>query len=230
MPHLPPALLAWYRSSYPTLQFNPEWLEACVEYLQVRGSLGTVAEPELTTTCLQANDPAAATVPGLIKAVEVQLLSSDLSTSVLPSPSRRAELMTLHPASDRTILFTGGAKKAGVLFQVQRVDDIAHSASQLQEVLKEKKEARRVRAKGANAGGGRIMDLDEEEEDEAKKKILPAGVEPPFPRGSGKFVLSDGDTEVQAFELRQVFGLGLEEIKLGTKVRRVPLSPFPARC
>ncbi|BGP34631.1 hypothetical protein JCM10296v2_006453 [Rhodotorula toruloides] len=199
MSDLPPALLAWYRSSYPTLQFNPEWLEACVEYLQ-------------------ANDPAAASVPGLIKAVEVQLLSSDLSTSVLPCPSRRAELTTLHPASARTILFNGGAKKAGVLFQVQRVDDIAHSASQLQEVLKEKKEARRVREKGANAGGGRIMDLDQEEEDEAKKKILPAGVEPPFPRGSSKLVLSDGETEVQAFELRQVFGLGLEEIKLGTKL------------
>lgn len=71
------------------------------------------------------------------------------------------------------------------------------------------------------------MDLDEEEEDEAKKKILPAGVEPPFPRGSGKLVLSDGETEVQAFELRQVFGLGLEEIKLGTKVHYVPLSYSP---
>lgn len=218
MPGLPPALLAWYRSSYPTLQFNPEWLEACVEYLQVRGLLDLVARRQLIFGLAQANDPAATTVPGLIKAVEVQLLSSDLSTSVLPSPSRRAALTTLHPASSRTLLFPGGAKKAGVLFQVQRVDDIAHSASQLQEVLKEKKEARRVRAKGANAGGGRIMDLDEDEEDEAKKKILRAGVEPPFPRGSGKFVLSDGEMEVQAFELRQVFGLGLEEIKLGTKV------------
>jgi len=35
MPGIPPAFLAWYRSTYPTLQFNPEWLEACVEYLQV---------------------------------------------------------------------------------------------------------------------------------------------------------------------------------------------------
>ncbi|BGP26959.1 DUF1767 domain containing protein [Rhodotorula toruloides] len=201
MPDVPPALFAWYRASYPTLRFNPDWLEACVEYLK-------------------AKDPAAATVPGLIKAVEVQLLSSDLSTSVLPAPSRRADLTTLHLASSRTILFPGGVKKAGVLFQVQRVDDIAHSASHLQEVLRGKKEARRVRAKGANTSDGRIMNLDpeDEDEDETEKKILPAGVEPPFPRGSGNFVLSDGETEVQAFELRQVFGLGLEEIKLGTKL------------
>lgn len=35
----PPAFDAWYRSNYPTLVFNPEWLGACVEYLKVALSL-----------------------------------------------------------------------------------------------------------------------------------------------------------------------------------------------
>lgn len=32
---IPPGLHGWYKTAYPTLVFNPDWLEACVEYLQV---------------------------------------------------------------------------------------------------------------------------------------------------------------------------------------------------
>ncbi|GAA5860921.1 hypothetical protein JCM1840_002006 [Sporobolomyces johnsonii] len=199
---VPPALLGWYRTAYPTLTFNPDWLEACVEYLQ-------------------QNDPSATTTQGLIKAVEVQLLSSDLSTSVLPAPGRRGQLTTLHTAtSPDKLLFSGGAKKA-VLFQVQAVDDIAHSASSLLETLEEKREARKVAAKGGGGGGGRNMNLDDDEpedEDEAKKKVFAGDKVASYPRGSGKLVLSDGETEVKAFELQRINGLGLEEIKLGTKL------------
>ncbi|GAA5887961.1 hypothetical protein JCM5296_001513 [Sporobolomyces johnsonii] len=199
---VPPALLGWYRTAYPTLTFNPDWLEACVEYLQ-------------------QNDPSATTTQGLIKAVEVQLLSSDLSTSVLPAPGRRGQLTTLHTAtSPDKLLFPGGAKKA-VLFQVQAVDDVAHSASSLLETLEEKREARRVAAKGGGGGAGRNMNLDDDEpedEDEAKKKVLAGDKVASYPRGSGKLVLSDGETEVKAFELQRINGLGLEEIKLGTKL------------
>lgn len=46
MPGIPPAFLAWYRSTYPTLQFNPEWLEACVEYLQVGRLVPAPAAPQ----------------------------------------------------------------------------------------------------------------------------------------------------------------------------------------
>ncbi|BGP42701.1 hypothetical protein JCM10450v2_006810 [Rhodotorula kratochvilovae] len=202
MPALPPAFLAWYRSSYPTLQFNPEWLDACVEYLQ-------------------ESDPSASTVQGLIKAVEVQLLSSDLSTSILlPTPAgRRAALTTRTPASARTVLFAGG-RKGAVLFQVQRAGDAAHSAVQGREVLAEKREARKLAAGAPGGGGARIMDLGEEEEDgpEAKDAVLDLGKAPAFPRGSGSFVLFDGETEVCAYERERVDGLGLEEVKLGTKL------------
>lgn len=114
------------------------------------------------------------------------------------------------------MLFAGG-KKAAVLFQVQRVSDAAHSAIQGREVLDEKREARKLAGRD---GGGRIMDLGEEEPGEADNKdaVLPAGRAPVFPRGNGSFVLTDGETEVRAFERERIDGLGLEEIKLGTKV------------
>ncbi|KPV73849.1 uncharacterized protein RHOBADRAFT_54443 [Rhodotorula graminis WP1] len=199
MPAIPPALHAWYRSSYPTLQFNPEWLEACVEYLQ-------------------ESDPAASTTPGLIKAVEVQLLSSDLSTSVcLPTPpARRAALTTRTPASAHTILFAG-VRKGAVLFQVQRVSDAAHSAIQGREVFEDKREVRKL---AGREGDGRIMSLDEEEQSDADNKdaVLPAAKAPVFPRGNGSFLLTDGETEVKAFERERIDGLGLEDIKLGTKL------------
>jgi hypothetical protein len=159
----------------------------------------------------------------LIKAVEVQLLSSDLSTSVVPSPAQRAALTTVNSARDKAVLSKGGARKAGVLVQLLETDDIAHSAGQGYEVLKDKREYRRVLSRGGKAGeGGRIMDLgenDEQDEDEMKKAILQGGKEPVFQRGSGKMKLSDGETQFMAFELKRIVGLGSEEVKLGTKVR-----------
>ncbi|GAA5945839.1 hypothetical protein JCM10213_008202 [Rhodosporidiobolus nylandii] len=205
-PLVPPAMLKWYAANYPTLQFSPDWLEGCVEYLQ-------------------ENDPTAATVPGLIKAVEVQLLSSDLSTSVVPSPATRAALATRYAARDKAVLFRGGTRKAGVLFQVVQVNDIAHSAGSTLETLNEKKEQAKLAARGLapGAGGGRIMDLDGhehevEEEDEAKRKVREADKVATFARGSGKLLLSDGETQVAAFERERIGGLGLEEIKLGAKL------------
>ncbi|GAA6010959.1 hypothetical protein JCM10207_004013 [Rhodosporidiobolus poonsookiae] len=200
MPEIPPALTGWYRTNYSTLTFKDDWLEACVEYLR-------------------SNDAAASTTQGLIKAVEVQLLSSDLSTSVIPPASHRALLSTKYPAKDKVVLFQGGAKKAGVLFQVQQLEDVAHSAAQVYDVRKEKREFNRVGNSGAG-GSGRIMDLDdaEEDEDEVKKAILRGTKEPAYPRGSGKLVLSDGANEVTAFELQRIPGLGMGEGKLGTKL------------
>ena len=32
---VPPALSAWLRSAYPSVNLNPDWLEPCVEYVQV---------------------------------------------------------------------------------------------------------------------------------------------------------------------------------------------------
>ncbi|GAA5909629.1 uncharacterized protein JCM6883_004577 [Sporobolomyces salmoneus] len=208
---IPPAFHGWYKSNYPTLVFNPDWLNACVEYLQ--------------STDPQCNS----TTSVLIKSVESQLLSSDLSTSILltaPLLTQNRLLFSTRtpasaPLSDR-IVFKGG-KKGAVLVQIEKVQDIGHSASSLLEVLKDKNEWKKLKAKGIEGDGGRDMRLDDEDEggiEEEEKKILAGGTgkEPIFPRGSGKFVLSDGKNSVEAFELQRINGLGLEEIKLGTKL------------
>ncbi|POY76259.1 hypothetical protein BMF94_0454 [Rhodotorula taiwanensis] len=219
---IPEALHRWFRSAYPTLSFRPDWLQACVDYL------------------LENEPSAKGSVPGLIKAVEVQLLSSDLATSVIPpstlptfdsKPDTRAKKQILFaPVPSTSAAGQAVKKKTGVLVQVVETDDVAHAALQLTDVLTEKREARKVAAKGgaANGGGGRIMDLDDQNEGdaaaedldaEAKRKALPAGVEPSYPRGSGKFVISDGgDVRWTAFELQRISGLGLEEMQLGTKL------------
>jgi hypothetical protein len=192
-------------------------------------------------------------VPGLIKAIEVQLLSSDLSTSVLPPSTNTSFLQANHPDPDphaheqkRRVLFRApdsdlptqnknNSKKAGVLVQIVQVDDVAHSALSLSETLQEKKEARKLAAKGRAGGdgdGGRIMDLNDDAEDdegdldaEAKRRALLHGGKgggggPSFPRGSGRFVLTDGGpAQWTAFELQRIAGMGLEELRLGTKVR-----------
>lgn len=205
---------------------------------------------------MQEYDPVAkASVPGLIKAIEVQLLSSDLSTSVLPPSTNTSFLQVNHPDPDphaheepkRRVLFRApdsdlptqnknNSKKAGVLVQIVQVDDVAHSALSLSETLQEKKEARKLAAKGRAGGdgdGGRIMDLNDDAEDdqgdldaEAKRRALlhgggkGGGAGPSFPRGSGRFVLTDGGpARWTAFELQRIARMGLEELRLGTKVR-----------
>jgi len=117
-------------------------------------------------TCTpQETDPTASTTPGLIKAVEKQLLSSDLSTSVQLSSlsNNRLLLSSIHSASSSEqdkVLYRGGAKKSW-LFQIQQVDDISHSAQSLIEVLQEKREWRKLKLKGGNMDGGRDMRLDD---------------------------------------------------------------------
>lgn len=278
---VPDALYKWYRSAYgPALSFNPDWLDACVQYLLVRAR-AHASRPSLThrthiapPALPQEHEPAArASVPGLIKAVEVQLLSSDLATSVLP-PSAQGETATttgtLFPSSsfsssssscttataakrgaddddDKAKLDT--QKKGGILVQVIEVDDVAHTALSLVDILSEQREARKIANKAQPAGargGGRIMDLNEDDHDhnnddhdhdgggggrpggdpdaEAKRRAHAAGKggagNPTFPRGSGRFVLTDGGpAQWTAFELDRIEGLGLQQIKLGTKVR-----------
>ncbi|KAM0748158.1 hypothetical protein T439DRAFT_328146 [Meredithblackwellia eburnea MCA 4105] len=158
----PVPLLNWFKATYPTLKFDPEWLNACIEYL---------------TTHFDQAAP-----QRLIKLVEEQLLLSDLSTSVLPSPSLLA--VTSHSPSG--IYFK--ARNERVLVQVMAVDDIGHSALELRDTLKAKRDAK--------------------EGDE----------KPVFARGTAKLRLSDGHTDIVAIELQKVEGLGLEEVSLGTKM------------
>ncbi|KAL8278883.1 hypothetical protein RQP46_008754 [Phenoliferia psychrophenolica] len=171
----PTALLNWFRSSYPTVLLDPEWLEACTDYLMTHFP---------TTTPQQ-----------LIKKVEYQLLLSDLSTSILPSPRLLPSPLPAHP----TTLFP--TRPDRVLVQITSIDEIAHPALGLLDTLKEKRESRRIAALGRERKDG-------EEEDNPGK----------YARGLVRVTLSDGYTTCEGFEYQRIEGLGLEEVKLGCKL------------
>lgn len=210
----------------------------------------------------QATDPLCRTATAhLIKQVETQLLSSDLATSVLatsPAIVDHARVFSTivdakaNVEGTRGTVFNGGRKRSAVLVQVERVEDVSHSASMLLEISRDKREWIKLEAKGIDGGvaaaGGRDMRLDDDHEDDdpaegggggggrgggldrEEKKILQGGDgrEPRFPRGSSKMLLSDGFNSVTAFELTRIPGLGLEEVKLGTKVMPCPLFSLPS--
>lgn len=173
--------------------FDPEWLEGCTEYLMVR-PVSSRLRP-VAHTRHQAHYPET-TPQQLIKKVESQLLLSDLNTSVLPSPRLLPSPLPDHS----TTLFP--TRPDRVLVQVTAIDEVGHPALGLLETLKEKREFRRV------AELGRELKDGEEE--------VPPSV---YPRGLVTLTLSDGHSECGAFEYRKVEGLGLEEVKVGCKVR-----------
>lgn len=150
---------------------------------------------QLTLQFAQTHYPAT-TPRELIKKVEHQLLLSDLSTSVLPSDRL---LPTPLPAQS-TMLFSTRPER--VLVQIMAIDEVAHPALGLLDTLKEKRESRRVAALGREKKDG-------EEEDNPGK----------YQRGLVRLTLSDGHSQCEGFEYRMIQGLGLEEVKLGCKVR-----------
>ncbi|GAA5934037.1 uncharacterized protein JCM15063_000537 [Sporobolomyces koalae] len=216
---IPPALYGWFKSNYPSVVFNEDWLGACVDYLQ-----------ETEEQCKSQTSV-------LIKSVETQLLSSDLATSIslaslVPNKTilSSAHSNNKNRGEPRTKLFESsrGNKAKGWLFQVQTIDDASHSASSLIQVLQDKRDWDKLHTMSGH-GGGRDMRLDDDDDlqqgrditaDEEEKMILAGGngKEPKFPRGSTKLVLSDGSNFVNAFELQRIQGFGLEELRLGTKL------------
>lgn len=196
---------------------------------------------------IKENDPSSSkSTASLIKNVEIQLLSSDLSTSVLPplvnsslfgndfrnddeeeerdGKSKNKRRKVNHGGGGKEgmkILFSG--KGQSTLFQIEQIEDVSHSAQSTMEVLEDKREWRKLKSKGimGDGIGGRDMnfnDDEEEGEDDKKGEKVEVGKEPKYPRGNGKFVLSDGKNRVRAFELERIGELGLEQVRLGTKV------------
>lgn len=145
----------------------------------------------------------------LIKSVEAQLLQSDLASSTRP-PSRIPSPLPLQP----TVLFPGKGK--AVLFQITRIDDIAHPALGILDTLKEKREERKVLQRQEQAG-------EVQNEEGAVERVLRDGEEADvvgkYPRGMVRVRLSDGHAECDGIEYERVNGLGLEEVQLGCKVR-----------
>ncbi|SCZ96714.1 BZ3500_MvSof-1268-A1-R1_Chr4-1g06647 [Microbotryum saponariae] len=194
---IPPSLRPWFASSYsPHFQFDPEWLDACVEYLV-----------EHFPTCSQQPST-------LIKKVEEQLLASDLATSTLsPSPLAISTTLSVPPPPTSTDpkrpLFP--QKK---LVQIISIDEIAYPALGLLETLKDQRSRRESDEAMVEqlSRPGATNDEDDVPTDQDET------IARSWPRGLVKLGLSDGYTAVEAFEKRLVRGLGLSEVKLGCKL------------
>jgi RecQ-mediated genome instability protein 1 len=130
----------------------------------------------------------------LIKAVEQQLLMSDLHDSVQPP----GPLDRLRAATDD--LYDLSSTR-GVLVQVTSLTDIGHSAITLRDAHSKRKEER--------AGGPAVVG---NVEDDAA-----AGGPTRFPRGMLAFDLSDGHTSLRSIEYERLPAVNLGEIPLGAK-------------
>lgn len=219
MTTVPTPLIRWFKSTYPTLQFSPDWIEACVQYLRVRSFLLLLPcafRPQSLTkgrVAKQEHFPAT-TAQQLVKLVETQLLLSDLSSSTLPSPSLLPLPSTAPDVKGkRRKLFEGKGKS--VLFQITSVEEIAQPALSLLRILKERQELARMKA----------LDQGIDEIERERRRIREEGMEGEgegregeWVRGLIKLELSDGFHSVNAIEWQQIQGFGIEELKLGAKV------------
>lgn len=150
----------------------------------------------------------------MIKLVETQLLSSDLSTSTLSSP---ALVPSPIPLTTNTLF---KLPTQSVLVQIISITEIGQSALGLMEVLKEKKELERLRLKNEEMGEQKSVVVADDGEEPV--------VEGQFGRGMLKFRLSDGFNEVDAIEWARIDGLRLGETQLGCKVSHHS-SPLKSR-
>ena len=170
---------------------------------------------------LQSENPGLAG-QSLIKAVESQLLASDLSTSTFPPPTSSSPSSKLAFPTKR-------------LVQLLSLDPISHSAHHLLETLRDKREAARAglgdphlakKEEANDAGlpaqgwalrqGGPGAGEDGPEEDRV-------GEWPGAGKGAARVALSDGHGEWVGMEYK---GLGewccLDRVKLGCKVSLKP--------
>ncbi|EGG07716.1 uncharacterized protein MELLADRAFT_62483 [Melampsora larici-populina 98AG31] len=140
-PQIPIPVINWFKSSYPTLNFEQEWLNQCYDYLKNHF--------ELTNS-------------QLIKKIETQLLLSDLSssTSSINSPlPLTISLTNSLPNLPKQICLSD----RGILVQIQSITEIAHSALSLESTyLKRKNHAQ---------GRDRVLDLDDDDTLDRKEPI-----------------------------------------------------------
>jgi len=162
----------------------------------------------------------------LIKAVELQLLASDLATSSLPprTPARDPDAKLAFPTK--------------TLVQLASLDMVSHPAHQLLETLKEKREAARaghdpalakkeepdatLPAQGwAQRQGG--PGAGEDGPDEEK-----VGEYPGAGKGMGKLVVTDGHEQFVGMEYKPLGGwCCLDQLRLGAKVNNSSNQPCP---
>ncbi|KII85048.1 hypothetical protein PLICRDRAFT_116789 [Plicaturopsis crispa FD-325 SS-3] len=180
----PRAVVDWLNKTYPKPKVDPEWLDACYNWL----------------ISSDASLNPATDMDRIIRNVEVQLLGSNLSDSMIPGtglPRNVAALNNTH------LPF----KQSPVLVEITAITEVGHSAFSLLNT----RQTRIDREDLAGLGG------DEAEQEEE-------GPIPRYPRSMLRLEISDGTTTMRAMEYRKLPELELGETPLGYKVRVYPLT------
>jgi RecQ-mediated genome instability protein 1 len=207
----------WFASSYPSAKLSEEWLQGCLGYLQVKKKPSLLPTKRVLSDFFIIKEHFPGPVRQLIKQTEEQLLFSDLAHS-LSSGALPVDI----GSSDESKI------PGRVLVQVLSITDISHSALQLSDIHKRRKEhAASLLAVvgGATQASGSFSSsrppppqstaattttLD----GEGGEADMPLN----FPRGMLSLQLSDGFTTVKAIEYRTIPQLSLETTQLGCKV------------
>ena len=180
----PIAVTRWLQSAYPTLRISSDWLDACCDFL--------------------ATKFADLSPQQLIKKVEQQILLSSLADSCSSGALPTRDLS--ETLSERI----AAGPRAAILVQVNAITEVGHSAFSLKEVHDQRKEERKIEARGGQLH--RVVGNVDQEEEEQKGP-------PKFPRAMLMMELSDGFTVMRAMEYKRIPALSLEETQLGCKVR-----------
>ncbi|PVF98041.1 hypothetical protein CPB86DRAFT_797632 [Serendipita vermifera] len=187
-------VVGWLQEKYPKPKVDPDWLEACIEFL--------LNELQLDQGS-QWNE--------LAKQVELQLLQSDLSDSM----QRQTGFPTsIHNMKNGVIgTRTSGG---GILVQINAITEIGASAFTLRNV----RQARMDKADmtgltrekiATETGEDQINSTGRETEDEDVTM-------PSYPRSMLSLMLSDGSIQIKAMEYKRLDVLKLGETPLGCKL------------
>ncbi|KAH9959580.1 hypothetical protein BC827DRAFT_491392 [Russula dissimulans] len=175
----PPQLLQWLRQTYPKPSVDENWLSQCYAWVIEEHSLNPATD-----------------MNKIIEQVEVQLLMSDLTDSMVHGTGLPHNVGGLQK---------GTLSGPPLLVQIVALTEIGHSAFNLMNVRKTKID--RADLSGLAQGDG------DDNEDEAADE----GPVPKYPRAMLQFELSDGAIRLNAIEYKKIPQLDLENTPLGFK-------------
>ncbi|KAG8839217.1 hypothetical protein FRB91_009638 [Serendipita sp. 411] len=184
-------VLQWLQREYPKPKIDPEWVKACVEFLQEELTLNP------TTQITELNEH-----------TRLQLLQSDLSDSMLRNTGFPSSIHKMKAGVIGTPV-SGGP----ILVQVTAIMEIGASAFTLKNV-------RQARLDKADMTGLTKDKGPEGEEENNQRPQLEEedATAPPYPRSMLSLMISDGTYTVKAIEMKRLNELILGETQLGCKI------------
>ncbi|KAG8763109.1 hypothetical protein FRC15_008156, partial [Serendipita sp. 397] len=184
-------VLQWLQREYPKPKIDPEWVKACVEFLQEELALNP------TTQITELNEH-----------TRLQLLQSDLSDSMLRNTGFPSSIHKMKAGVIGT-----PASGGPILVQVTAIMEIGASAFTLKNV-------RQARLDKADMTGlTKDKGPEGEEENNQRPQIEEEdATAPPYPRSMLSLMISDGTYTVKAIEMKRLNELVLGETQLGCKI------------